>query len=354
VDGELILRTDGLKKVYRGRRGHQPVAALRGVTIELHRGQTLGIVGESGCGKSTLARLLVGLEPPTSGTITLAPPTTVTDADPKTFDASTSARRGELARRIQLVFQDPHSSLNPRLTVARTLREVLSVHRLVIRDQQRARVRELLAMVALPERFAARYPHELSGGQAQRVAIARALAVQPSILVLDEPTSALDVSVRAEVMNLLVRLQDELGLTYLFVSHDLGMVRHISDDISVMYLGRVVETGPYHDVLDRPLHPYTRALAAAVPVPDPEAVQSPESEQADPVSDSTAMQAGSPEPVSDVEAEAGDQPQTGCPYLPRCPLAEQICAEISPELLTLRPAHAAACHIAARGERVSA
>ena len=352
MDDELILRTDRLEKVYRGRRGHQPVAALRGVSIELPRGQTLGIVGESGCGKSTLARLLVGLEPPTSGTITLAPATTDGAGAPRTFDANTTARRGELARRIQLVFQDPHSSLNPRLTVARTLSEVLSVHRLTSRDQQRARVRELLAMVALPERFAAHYPHELSGGQAQRVAIARALAVEPGILVLDEPTSALDVSVRAEVMNLLVRLQDELELTYLFVSHDLGMVRHISDHISVMYLGRVVETGPYQDVLDRPLHPYTRALAAAVPVPDPEAIQRPESRQPDLAI--TAIEATSLQTGTEPDAEVAAQPQSGCPYLPRCPLAEEICAQSSPELLTLRPSHAAACHIAARGAGVTA
>ncbi len=259
--GEVMLRTSGLVKEYAGRRGKPPVRALRGVSLELQTGRTLGVVGESGCGKSTLARLLVGLEAPTCRH----------DRDrrcDRSLLDSTSDRRA-LARRIQLVFQDPFSSLDPRLTVERALGEVLKVHRLAERSGREGRIAELLEMVALGARFAGRYPHELSGGQAQRVAIARALAVEPRILVLDEPTSALDVSVRAEVMNLLLRLQDELELTYVFISHDLGMVRHISDQIEVMYLGRVVESGPYDLVLDDALHPYTRALAAAVPVPDP-------------------------------------------------------------------------------------
>src|SRR5208283_4254897 len=226
--------------------------------VELESGRTLGIVGESGCGKSTLARLLVGLERPTSGTIELF------------GEAVVPSRHGDIARSIQLVFQDPYSSLDPRLTVAKAIGEVLAVHGLTARGPARDdRVTELLGMVALGRRFAGFYPHELSGGQAQRVAIARALAVQPKALVLDEPTSALDVSVRAEVINLLVRLQDELGLSYVFISHDLATVRHVADVIDVMYLGHVVESGPYGDVLGDSLHPYTRALAEAVPVPDP-------------------------------------------------------------------------------------
>jgi oligopeptide/dipeptide ABC transporter ATP-binding protein len=323
---ELILRADALVKEYRGRRGQPPVRALRGVTIELHAGRTLGIVGESGCGKSTLARLLVGLEAPTSGTISI---------EGTTIDGAGSHARGRLARQIQLVFQDPHSSLDPRLTAEQALAEVLKVHQLAAGEARRARVLELLEMVALPERFASRYPHELSGGQAQRVAIARALAVAPKVLVLDEPTSALDVSVRAEVMNLLVRLQDELALTYLFVSHDLAMVRHISDEIAVMYLGRVVESGPYQEVLDRSLHPYTRALAAAVPVADPDLARAPA-----PAAPADAAQA--------TESELQTEPDGGCPYRPRCPLSEEICAELLPELLGVRPEHAVACHVAAR------
>jgi oligopeptide/dipeptide ABC transporter ATP-binding protein len=297
------------------------VRAVRGVSFELAAGRTLGIVGESGCGKSTVARLLVGLEPPTSGTV---------EIEGEAAGGGSTRRRRELARRIQLVFQDPFSSLDPRQTVERALGEVLKVHELAAGPARAARVGELLDMVALGRRFAARYPHELSGGQAQRLAIARALAVEPRILVLDEPTSALDVSVRAEVMNLLVRLQDELSLAYVFISHDLGMVRHISDEIEVMYLGRVVERGPWEQVLDRPLHPYTRALAAAVPVADPELAQR------------TRAEAIGDQPAVQTEVEEG------CPYRPRCPLAEEICERVDPPLLELAPAHEAACHVAAR------
>jgi oligopeptide transport system ATP-binding protein len=316
---ELIIRATDVVKEYPSRRG-PAVRALRGVSIVLGAGSTLGIVGESGCGKSTLGRLLVGLESPTSGRIELMG---------RPVDGTTG--RGVLARQVQLVFQDPFSSLNPRLTVAAALGEVLAVHHLVAgRAEKRARVDELLGMVALAPRFGARYPHELSGGQAQRVAIARALAVQPQALVLDEPTSALDVSVRAEVINLLARLQDELGLAYVFISHDLAMVRHISDVICVMYLGKVVESGPYEPVLGAPLHPYTRALADAVPLPDPEVEASRRK--------STAGEAL----VLDAE------PLGGCPYYPRCPLAEEVCRAQVPALLELRPVHFAACHVAAR------
>jgi oligopeptide/dipeptide ABC transporter ATP-binding protein len=315
------LRAAQLVKDYPGRRGRQPVHAVRDVSLEVAEGKTLGIVGESGCGKSTLARLLVGLEAPTSGTIEI-------DGH-RVDDASTRDRRA-LARRIQLVFQDPFSSLDPRLTVESALGEVLKVHELAARSAREGRVAELLEMVALGSRFARRYPHQLSGGQAQRVAIARALAVEPRIVVLDEPTSALDVSVRAEVMNLLVRLQDDLGLAYVFISHDLGMVRHISDEIEVMYLGRVVERGPWNLVLDQPRHPYTRALAAAVPVPDPKLAQRARAE------------AIGEQPSSEPEVPAG------CPYRLRCPLAEPVCAEVDPPLLELAPSHRAACHVAAR------
>jgi oligopeptide/dipeptide ABC transporter ATP-binding protein len=325
--GEVTLRAHGLVKEYAGRRGRPPVRAVRDVSLELEAGRTLGVVGESGCGKSTLARLLVGLEAPTSGTVEL---------EGKPIQARSTADRRALARRIQLVFQDPFSSLDPRLTVAGALGEVLKVHSLAERGRRVARVNGLLEMVALSPRFGARYPHELSGGQAQRVAIARALAVEPRILVLDEPTSALDVSVRAEVMNLLLRLQEELGLSFVFISHDLGMVRHISDDIQVMYLGRVVEAGPYDRVLDNALHPYTRALAAAVPVPDP--VLEEERRESEPESAPALL----------------TEPDSGCPYHPRCPLAEQVCLEIDPALQTLAAGHLAACHVAARSAGVSA
>jgi oligopeptide/dipeptide ABC transporter ATP-binding protein len=313
----LVLRADNVYKRYPAPRGGT-VNALLGVTVELEEGRALGIVGESGCGKSTLGRLLVGLEPPTSGQVeVMGRPTGTTGGTTQ-------------ARQAQLVFQDPFSSLNPRLTVASTLSEVLTVHRLEASKAARAhRVDDLLSMVALPAALRDRYPHELSGGQAQRVAIARALAVRPSVIVLDEPTSALDVSVRAEVMNLLVRLQDELALSYVFISHDLAMVRHISDVITVMYLGQVVESGPYEAVLSDPLHPYTRALADAVPVPDPE------------IEEARGRRAAR-------EATVAATPPSGCPYYPRCPWAEQVCVDTEPPLTELRPAHVAACHVAAR------
>jgi oligopeptide/dipeptide ABC transporter ATP-binding protein len=317
---ELILEARDIVKTYPGAHRSTPVQALRGVSVELEPGKTLGIVGESGSGKSTLARQLVGLETPTSGTITLAG---------HEMSANRRPKPRELARLIQMVFQDPFSSLNPRLTVREAISEVLKVHKLATGDGVGRRVHELLSMVALPERFAPRYPHELSGGQAQRVAVARALAVEPRILVLDEPTSALDVSVRAEVMNLLVRLQDELGLSYVFVSHDISMVRHMSDDIVVMYLGRVVEDGPYQEVLDKALHPYTRALTAAVPIPDPDARTNADFRRA----------------ARSVVLE--QPPETGCPYQPRCPLAIAVCATVLPPLIALRPNHEAACHVAA-------
>ena len=317
----LALRTVEVTKEYR--RGRElPVKAVQGVSVELPEGGTLGVVGESGSGKSTLARLLVGLEPATSGQVEL------------TGRPLRARSRLELAREIQLVFQDPFSSLDPRLTVAAALSEVLVVHGLgQDRAARRARVDELLAMVALGPRFAERYPHELSGGQAQRVAIARALGVRPRVLVLDEPTSALDVSVRAEVINLLIRLQDELALSYVFISHDLSMVRHVADVIAVMYLGKVVEQGRWHEVLDSPLHPYTRALADAIPQPDPEA---------------EALRRG----LARGEAPgAGATLVAGCPYQPRCPLAEESCRLDAPLLQELGPGHLAACHVAARSRR---
>lgn len=327
--GIPALRCVDLAKHYPSRRRQPTVMALRGVSFEVPAGSTFGVVGESGCGKSTLARLLVGLEAPTSGAVEIAG---------RRVDTGPRSDRRALARRIQLVFQDPFSSLDPRMPVARALDEVLRFHHLHD-DRRDERVVELLDMVALGGRFARRYPHELSGGQAQRVAIARALAVEPQVLVLDEPTSALDVSVRAEIMNLLVRIQDELRLSYLFISHDLSMVRHVSDDIAVMYLGRVVEVGRYDAVLDAPMHPYTRALADAVPVPDPDAKRT--SHEARAVSHGGRADPP-PEPASarDVDDEHA------CAFLPRCPVAERVCGERAPRLAPAAAGHEVSCHVA--------
>ncbi|HWB88466.1 MAG TPA: oligopeptide/dipeptide ABC transporter ATP-binding protein [Acidimicrobiia bacterium] len=318
---EPILRARDLVKTYPVRGTRQTLTAVAGVSLDLHRGETLGIVGESGCGKSTLARLLVRLEQPSSGSVEL---------EGEDITALGGQRLRELRRRVQMVFQDPYASLNPRQTVGRTLSEVIEVHRLRQRSEWPSRVAELLEMVRLRPAFASRYPHQLSGGQRQRVGIARALAVQPEVLILDEPVSALDVSVQSGIMNLLAQLRDELDVAYVFISHDLGMVRHISDRIAVMYLGRVVETGSWEPVSDRPLHPYTLALQEAVPV-------------ADPVVEATRR-------VSGIVGEVPDpaNPPTGCPFHPRCPLAERICLEVLPPLLPLVDSHSAACHVAAR------
>ncbi|WP_217428564.1 ABC transporter ATP-binding protein [Microlunatus speluncae] len=297
------------------------VHALNGVSLTVARGETLGIVGESGCGKSTLAEVLVRLQQPTSGRVIL---------DGVDLTALRGAELRRQRRKIQLVFQDPYSSLQPRQTIGRTLTEVLRVHRIGATAAARAgRMRELLDQVGLAPGHADRYPHELSGGQRQRVGIARALAVEPSVLLLDEPVSALDVSVRAEVMNLLARLRDELDLGFLFISHDVAMVRQLSDRVAVMYLGRIVEQGPWRPVLDAPIHPYTSGLRGAVPIPDP-AIEQP----------ITATVIGEvPNPVD---------PPAGCTFHPRCPLAEERCAEEEPSLTELAADHAAACHVMAR------
>jgi oligopeptide/dipeptide ABC transporter ATP-binding protein len=316
-----MLLVEDLVRHYpvRGQRG-RVVRAVDGLSFVVGRGETLGRVGESGCGKSSTARMLVGLDVPTSGRILLDGVDVVR--------ARRGARRA-LRRRVQLVFQDPHAALNPRLPVGDAIAEVLRVHGLGgDRTGRRRRVGELLEQVGLGAEQASRYPHQLSGGQRQRIGIARALAVEPDLLVLDEPVSGLDVSVRAEVMNLFARLRDELGLTYVFISHDLGMVRHISDRIGVMYLGRIVELGPWKRVSDAPLHPYTAALQAAVPAPDP------------------VIEAGRDmQPLSGEVPDPADPPP-GCRFHPRCPLRDQPCDRREPVLVELAPAHLVACHLA--------
>jgi oligopeptide/dipeptide ABC transporter ATP-binding protein len=318
-----ILRVQDLQLEYPVRGSAQGVRAVDGVSFALRRGECFGIVGESGCGKSSTARLIVRLEDPTGGRIEL-------DGQDVTRLGGRALR--PVRRKVQMVFQDPYSSLNPRMTVGETLAEVLAAWNLGdgTRSGRLRRVGELLDMVGLNADFATRYPHQMSGGQRQRIGIARALAVEPEILVLDEPVSALDVSVQAGIMNLLARLRSELELTYIFISHDLGMVRHISDRIGVMYLGRMVEVGSWSQVSDQALHPYTRALQQSVPVADPE------------------LEAG-----REVAALAGEvpdpaNPPSGCRFHTRCPLAEPVCSEQDPALGELVPGHLCACHVMAR------
>lgn len=303
------------------RRTFGAVRAVDGVSFELRPGETLGIVGESGSGKSTLARTLIGLEAPTSGSIE------VHGKDVTSMGRRESKR---MRRDIQMIFQDPYTSLNPRMTVGDIVREPFDIHPDVLpSEQRRDRVRELLDVVGLNPEHVNRYPHQFSGGQRQRIGIARALALRPSILVCDEPVSALDVSIQAQVVNLLERLQDEFGLAYVFIAHDLSVVRHISDRVSVMYLGRFVESGSDTEVYEQASHPYTQALLSAVPAPTPVGRESRRR---------ILLSGDIPSPAA---------PPSGCRFRTRCWRAEDLCGVEEPEL-SVRPgsAHPSACHFA--------
>jgi oligopeptide/dipeptide ABC transporter ATP-binding protein len=316
-----LLEVRGLKKHFPIRGGffgreRGAVRAVDGVTFWLSRGQTLGLVGESGSGKTTAGRTILRLLEPTAGRALFD------GSDIFAMDRE-SLRR--LRRRAQIVFQDPYGSLNPRMTVGDTIREVLRVHRLARGRQAETRVRELLQLVGLAPAHADRYPHEFSGGQRQRIGIARALSVEPDFIICDEPVSALDVSVQAQVLNLLESLQERLSLAYLFIAHDLSVVEHVSDQIAVMYLGRIVEIGVARDIIGRPRHPYTRALLSAVPVPEPGRRR-----------ERIVLSGDIPSPSA---------PPTGCPFHPRCqhPLKDADCARIVPPLAEKAPGQFAAC-----------
>lgn len=294
------------------------VRAVDNVSLEIARGETLGLVGESGSGKSTLARAIMGLNKPRNGSIMFE------GEDLATLSAR---QRRRYSRRIQMIFQDPYRSLNPRLTVEQLIAEVWEVHPDLLPPKQRAaRTMELLESVGLGEQHLKRFPHELSGGQCQRIAIARALAMDPSVIVCDEAVSALDVSVQAQILNLLARLQREKGLTYLFISHDLSVVQHVSDRVAVMYLGRIVEMGAGEEILETPRHAYTQALLSAVPHPKP--WEMPERER-------IILTGEIPSPLN---------PPTGCGFRTRCWAAEAICAEKRPELEG-ESGHTVACHL---------
>ncbi len=292
------------------------VKAVDGVNLTLGRGEVLGLVGESGCGKSTLARTIMRLVPTTAGSVVL---------EGKNLTGADADTARELGRKMQMVFQDPYASLNPRLTIYATLAEPLLVHRMCPPADVPARVAELMEVVGLAPRFMQKYPHEFSGGQRQRIAIARALALQPRIIIADEPVSALDVSIQAQILNLLAELGRKMNLSLIFIAHDLSVVKHISDRIAVMYLGKIVELGPAADVIERPQHPYTRALVSAIPTPNPDTERARQR---------IVLPGDPPSPIN---------PPAGCNFHPRCPHAQEKCKATEPPLIPGEPGRTVAC-----------
>jgi oligopeptide transport system ATP-binding protein len=320
---DTLLRVENLKMyfpitqgiIFQRRVGF--VRAVDDISFGIQRGETLGLVGESGCGKSTTGRAILQLYKPTDGQVIF---------DDKNLVQMKGGEMRRMRREMQMIFQDPYASLNPRMTVGSIIGEPLEIHNLAKGRAKQERVQELLRTVGLNPYFANRYPHEFSGGQRQRIGIARALAVEPKFIVCDEPISALDVSIQAQIINLLEELQEKLGLTYLFIAHDLAVVRHISDRVAVMYVGKIVELSDRNSIFENPLHPYTRALLSAIPVPDP-VIEKKRTR--------IILTGDVPSPVN---------PPSGCRFNPRCPYAEDNCRTDEPSLDEVKPGHWAACH----------
>jgi oligopeptide transport system ATP-binding protein len=326
---ETLIEVEGLKVYFPIRAGIfqseiGTVKAVDDISFEIRKGETLGLVGESGCGKSTTGRALIRLREPTAGTVKF---------DGVDIGKLNSGALRKMRRRMQIIFQDPYGSLDPRMTVGSTIAEPIDTHHLAKGADRQQRIADLLRIVGLDPKYVTRYPHEFSGGQRQRIGVARALAVEPEFIVCDEPISALDVSIQAQVLNLLTDLREQLGLTYLFIAHDLSVVKHISDRVAVMYLGKIVEIGPPEVMYARPGHPYTRALLSAVPVPDPVAERKRKR---------VVLQGDVPSPVN---------PPSGCRFHTRCWLYERLgkpeeCRTVDPHIYPLAADHGAACHFA--------
>mgnify|MGYP000627578574 FL=1 len=331
-ENKILLEVQDLKKYFpvKGTKG-PGVQAVESVSLFIHRGETLGLVGESGCGKTTLGRTILRLHEPTSGKIIYDGETIferTLDAAGKLVGQKVAVNMLPYRRKMQIIFQDPSASLDPRMTVGEIIGEALDIHKLYGSKQERTdRIKELLGQVGLNTEHANRYPHEFSGGQQQRVGIARALAVKPEFIVCDEPISALDVSIQSQVVNMLEDMQQDLGLTYLFIAHDLSVVRHISNRIGVMYLGCLVELAESYELNRHPLHPYTKTLLSAVPVPDPEVSRSRQR---------IVLEGDIPSPMN---------PPTGCRFHTRCPYATDKCKQAVPEFKEHAPGHWAACHL---------
>ena len=320
---EVLVRVEGLKKYFSITRGlfqrHVgDVKAVDGLTFDIYRGETLGLVGESGCGKTTTGRTILQLYRATAGKIYLD------DIDLTTLKKS---KLRQMRRRMQIIFQDPYASLNPRLTVGRIVGESMDIFGTAQGQEKKERVAELLNLVGLAPYFASRYPHEFSGGQRQRIGIARVLALKPDFIVCDEPIAALDVSIQAQVVNLLEKLQEQMGLTYLFIAHDLSMVRHISDRVAVMYLGKIVELTDKDSLYTSPQHPYTRALLSAVPIPDP------------------VMERQRRRITLKGDVPSPSDPPVGCNFNTRCSVTTDTCFKVEPDLKEVSPGHWVACHL---------
>ena len=313
----MLLEVKNLKKYFKID-SKTWLKAVDDVSFGIEEGETLGLVGESGCGKSTLGRTIIGLYPPTDGSILF---------EGRDITHLTAKEKVALTKKMQIIYQDPYACLDPRMTVADIIAEGLDIHGICKGEQRRKRIYELLRLVGMNEEHANRFPHEFSGGQRQRIGIARALAIDPKFIICDEPISALDVSIQAQVVNLLEDLQKQLGLTYLFIAHDISMVAHISDRIAVMYLGAMAELAPSKDIMESPLHPYTKALLSAVPFADPDASRA---------RNRIKLTGDVPSPMS---------AQTGCKFASRCSQCTKACREEAPTLREVRPGHFVSCHL---------